>query len=88
MEDVEKIIKDMKLFLTNLNDVFILDKNMARELLSYINDLKELKDMYGYFLSVISSNTKRFRKYRENKCYRIIDFDRYDKFLEEEENDK
>lgn len=84
-KDSEKIIKDMQLFLTNLNDVFILDKRMAENLLCYIKDLEDLKNMYGYFLSVISSNTKRFRKYRENKRYRISDFKYYEKYIEEEE---
>lgn len=86
-EDIEKIIKDMRLFLTNLDDIFILDKRMTEILLDYIKGLEDLNNMYGYFLSVISSNTKKFRKYRENKRYRLIDFDYYDKYMEDEENE-
>ena len=86
-DEVETILNEMRLFLTNMNSEYLLDKRQAKMILDYIDDLISLKDMYGYFLSVISSNTIRFRKYRENKKYKIIDFDRYDKIVEEEENE-
>lgn len=87
-EEVEITLKEMKLFLTNMNSEYILDKRKAKMILDYIDDLMSLKNMYGYFLSVISSNTLRFRKYRENKRYKIIDFNIYDKIIEEGENDE
>jgi len=86
-EDIEKIIKDMKSYLTNMSDVYYLDKRQVEILLKYIREINEIKDMYGYFLSVVSSNMIRFRKYRENKSYRIKDFDRYNKYMEDEKNE-
>lgn len=86
-EDIEKIIKDMKNYLTNMNDVYYLDKRQVEMLLKYIREINEIKDMYGYFLSVVSSNMMRFRKYRENKSYRLKDFNRYNKYMEDEENE-
>lgn len=82
-KDLVRLINEMKSFSTNLKDVFYLDTREIDMLLTYIRELEETNNIYGYFLAIISSNCKRFRKYSNGKYYRLNDFNLYDKYMEE-----